>query len=224
MEYIYEAPILTVDGVIFQLINNQLHVLLIKRKQDPFKGSFALPGGYNAKGETTIQAFERVIRTKAGIKKNNLQLIEQLYTFDTVARDPRGHSVSVTYMGLTRDPGIKEDARTENPQFFPVTKLPELAFDHDKIIKYAWERLGSKVSYTNSIFALLPKNFTLTQLQQAYEAVLNKKLDKRNFRKKILALKLLTATDQYFSEGAHRPALIYSFTKQGLETSKQLID
>lgn len=224
MEYIYEAPVLTVDAVIFQLINNELNVLLIKRNLEPFKDTFALPGGYNPKGETTTKAFERVLTTKAGIKMDNLQLIEQLYTFDTVARDPRGHAVSVVYMGLTRDSKIKKSIKTEDPQFFPVTKLPQLAFDHQNIIKYAHERLSSKVTYTNAIFALLPKQFTLTQLQEAYEAVLCRKLDKRNFRKRIIALNLLKPTNKYFTEGAHRPALIYSFQKQGLETSSQLIN
>jgi 8-oxo-dGTP diphosphatase len=224
MEYVYEAPVLTVDAVIFQLINNELNVLLIKRNLEPFKDTYALPGGYNPKGETTMKAFERVLSTKAGIKKDNLQLIEQLYTFDTVARDPRGHAVSIAYMGLTRDPKIKESSDTEDPKFFPITKLPKLAFDHESIIKYAHERLSSKITYTNAIFALLPKQFTLTQLQQAYEAVLCRELDKRNFRKRIMALNLLKPTSKYFTEGAHRPALIYSFQKQGLETSPQLID
>jgi len=224
MEYVYEAPILTVDAVIFQLINNELNVLLIKRSLEPFKDTFALPGGYNPRGETTIKAFERVLSRKAGIKKDNLQLIEQLYAFDTVARDPRGHAVSVAYMGLTRDSKVKKSMNTEDPRFFPISKLPALAFDHENIIKYAHERLCSKVTYTNAVFALLPKQFTLTQLQQAYEAVLCRQLDKRNFRKRIMALNLLKPTSKYFTKGAHRPALIYSFQKQGLETSPQLID
>ena len=224
MKYTYEAPVLTVDAIIFQLIDGQLNVLLIQRSREPFKGSYALPGGYNPKGETTQQALERIIKAKAGIKRQNLLLVEQLFTFDTIARDPRGHAVSVSYMALSRDAKINEAGASEKPKFFPVTNLPKLAFDHDKIIKYAHERLSAKVAYSNAIFALLPKQFTLTQLQQAYEAVLCRSLDKRNFRKRIIALNLLKPMNKYFSEGAHRPAQLYTFQKQVLETSQQLLD
>ena len=96
----YKPPILTVDSVIFQLLDGELSVLLIRRSNDPFKGAWALPGGYCAAGETTHGAMDRILETKAGINTKDLGLVEQLYTFDTVARDPRGHAVSVTYMGL----------------------------------------------------------------------------------------------------------------------------
>src|SRR5690606_2971501 len=104
----YVPPILVVDSVLFQLIDNRLHVVLIQRTQDPFKGVWALPGGYCAAGETTHDAMSRITKTKAGVDTKKLDLIEQLYTFDTVARDPRGHAVSVTYMGLGRTIAIKE--------------------------------------------------------------------------------------------------------------------
>jgi 8-oxo-dGTP diphosphatase len=224
MEYSYEAPVLTVDAVIFQLIDHQLNVLLIKRSREPFKGDLALPGGYNPKGETTLSALERILLSKTGLNKNKLKLIEQLYTFDTIARDPRGHAVSVVYMGLCRNVKITPSITKEQPRFMPLSKLPNLAFDHQAIIDYALERLASKVSYTNAIFGLLPKEVTLTQLQRAYEAVLGHKLDKRNFRKRILALDLLKPTTKYSTDGAHRPALIYLFRKQSLETSNKLID
>jgi 8-oxo-dGTP diphosphatase len=224
MEHIYEAPILTVDAVIFQLIDHQLNVMLIKRSRNPFKGGLALPGGYNPKGETTIAALERILRTKSGLDIKKLPFIEQLYTFDTVARDPRGHAVSVVYMGLCRNIKVNTAKASEQPRFVPLAKLPELAFDHQTIIEYAQERLASKATYTNAIFGLLPKEVTLTQLQQAYEAVLGRGLDKRNFRKRILALDLLRPTTKYSTDGAHRPALIYAFRKQSLETSLKLID
>lgn len=214
----YMPPILTVDSVIFQLVDNQLSVLLIQRAREPFEGKWALPGGYNPAGETTSQAMDRILKQKAGIARTDLTLIEQLYTFDTVARDPRGHAVSVTYMGLGKNLAPTPSATTENPTFFPVEHLPQVAYDHDDIIAYAHERLQNKIQYTNAVFALLPKLFTLSQLQTAYEAILGHPLDKRNFRKKFQEFNLIQATDEYHREGAHRPARLYRFNKQSLET------
>jgi 8-oxo-dGTP diphosphatase len=213
----YVAPNVSVDSVVFQLLDNQLAVLLIQRAKDPFKGMWALPGGYNPAGETTHEAMARVLKAKGGVDTVQLGFVEQLYTFDTVARDPRGHALSITYMGLGKDLVPKASKTTENPQFFPVHDLPELAYDHDEIIKYAHERLTSKLSYTNAVFALLPKLFTLSQLQTAYEAVVGRPLDKRNFRKKFLSLNLIQPTNEYHMEGAHRPAKLYKFNKQKLE-------
>lgn len=220
----YIAPILVVDSIVFQLINDELLVLLIQRTQEPFKNTWALPGGYNPAGETTKEAMTRILKAKAGLTLNDLKLSEQLYTFDTVARDPRGHAVAVTYMGLGKDVVPKSSKTTQNPQFFPVTDLPKLAYDHNEIIKYAHERLQAKLTYTNAIFALLPKMFTLTQLQKAYEAVFCREFDKRNFRKKFLSLDLIHETKEFFMEGAHRPARLYAFNKQSLEALSRSFD
>jgi 8-oxo-dGTP diphosphatase len=220
----YVPPILTIDSVIFQLIDARLYVLLIQRTNEPFAGSWALPGGYNAAGETTKDAMARVLHTKAGIDVSDLKFVQQLYTFDTVARDPRGHAVSVTYMGLGKDLVPEGSKDTQNPQFFPVTDLPSLAYDHKDIITYAHERLQAKVTYTNAVFALLDPLFTLSQLQAAYEAILCKPLDKRNFRKKFLSLNLIQETSEHFQDGAHRPARLYKFNKQALETLSRSFD
>ena len=119
----YTPPTLTVDAVIFQVNNNTLEVLLLKRSNEPFKGEWALPGGYNAKGETTTGALERVVFQKTGIKiKDDLRYIEQLYTFDTINRDPRGHAVSVAYMGCGRNITYNEDLEVA---FFDVNKIPK---------------------------------------------------------------------------------------------------
>ncbi len=220
----YTPPILTVDSVIFQLIDNELFVLLIQRNQEPFKGAWALPGGYNPAGETTHAAQARILRTKTGIETKDLNYIEQLYTFDTVARDPRGHAVSVTYMGLGKELVPEGGKTTENPQFYPVNTLLDTAYDHKDIIRYAHERLQSKITYTNAIRALLDPFFTLSQLQAAYEAVLGRPLDKRNFRKKFLSLSLITATTEYVKDGAHRPARLYKFKNKDLETLSRSFD
>lgn len=220
----YLPPILTVDSVIFQIVDGDLQVLLIQRAKEPFKDCWALPGGYNAIGETTQEAMDRVLSAKAGVQAKSLQLVEQLYTFDTVARDPRGHAVSITYMGLGRNVIPEETKTTQKPGFFSVNNLPELAYDHGSIIKYAHDRLISKLSYTNAIFALIPELFTLSQLQTAYEAVLGRPLDKRNFRKKFLSLELIHPTDEYVREGAHRPARLHKFNSQKLETLSRSFD
>lgn len=220
----YIPPTLTVDSVIFQLIDNQLFALLIQRSDEPFKGTCALPGGYCAAGETTQQAMERILGRKTGITLQDLEYVEQLYTFDTVARDPRGHAVSVTYMGVGTNIVPKESRTTQNPGFFPVNDLPELAYDHGNIIQYAVERLRSKLTYTNAAYALLPTLFTLSQLQAAYEAVFGREFDKRNFRKKFLSLDLITETDEMFKEGAHRPARLYRFNQQSLQALERSFD
>lgn len=220
----YIPPILTVDSVVFQIINGSLSVLLIRRANEPFKGMYALPGGYNAAGETTHDAMERVLKTKGGVELNQLRLIEQLYTFDTVARDPRGHAVSVTYMGLGKDIEPNQAGSTQSSAFYALDNMPKLAYDHAKIIQYALDRLRSKVSYTNAIYALLERQFTLTQVQKAYEAVLGSPLDKRNFRKKFLSLDLVHETGEYLQEGAHRPAMLYEFNQPTLESLSRSFD
>jgi 8-oxo-dGTP diphosphatase len=220
----YKSPIVTVDSVIFQLVDNELKVLLIQRANEPFKDQWALPGGYNSAGETTREALSRVLREKAGVKINELQFIEQLYTFDTVARDPRGHAISVTYMGLGKNIKLFLSKTSQNPNFFNVNKLPKLAYDHDEIIRYAHERLGFKVTYTNAVSALLQDLFTMSQLQIAYEAILKRSLDKRNFRKKILSLDLIVSSDKYYQDGAHRPAQLYKFKQQDLQVLSRSFD
>ena len=220
----YQSPILLVDCVIMQLANDQLQVLLIKRAHEPFQGMYALPGGYIVAGETTVSSHERILGSKAGVEQQLLRLVEQLYTFDTVAGDPRGHGVSVTYMGLGIEIHPSLGAETQQPAFFAVNALPRLAYDHAEIIAYAHERLKSKVNYTNAIFALLPVYFTLTQLQTAYEAILCRPLDKRNFRKKFLSLDLIHETNEYQRDGAHRPARLFCFNEMRLERSTRSFD
>lgn len=212
----YVPPTLTVDAVVFQLINGTLQVLLIERPNEPFRGSWALPGGYNAHDETTIDALSRIVREKAGVNiTKDLNYIEQLYTFDTVARDPRGHAVSVTYMGAGHEIAWrKAEAQTG---FFPVAHLPKLAYDHADIIAYAHQRLIAKLTYTNAVYAFLPPRFTLSELQTAYEAIFSYELDKRNFRKKFLALDLIHETDEMKRDGAHRPARLYEFTTTSIQ-------
>lgn len=212
----YVPPTLTVDMVIFRPGGQELEVLLTKRANEPFKGDWALPGGYCAEGQTTLEALAGIVKRKVGVDiDSDLQYVEQLYTFDTVARDPRGHAVSVTYMGCgySLDPEIAE----QEIKWCPVDQLQNLAYDHEAIITYARERLSAKLVYTNAAMGLLPRKFTLTQLQNIYEIVLGRALDKRNFRKKFLALGLIHETPETWREGAHRPAKLYAFNSESLE-------
>ena len=225
MKYVgeYKPPTLTVDAVIFQLADERLEVLLTKRANEPFKGDWALPGGYCAAGQTTIEALGQIVRRKAGVDLDTqLAYVEQLYTFDTVARDPRGHAVSVTYMGCGR--AITPGPAEQTVAWYPVDQLPNLAYDHERIIAYARERLSAKLTYTNAAMGLLDTKFTLTQLQSAYEAVMGRLLDKRNFRKKFVSLGLIHETPDMWREGAHRPAKLYAFNSDSLEVLSRSFD
>ncbi len=219
----YVAPTLTVDAVLFQITNGVLETLLMKRPNEPFKGEWALPGGYNAKGETTTKALRRIVEQKTGVDiDTDLSYIEQLYTFDMVDRDPRGHAVSVTYMGCGREIVLRDAGA--HVAFLDVDNLPDLAYDHANIIAYARERLIAKLTYTNAVSAFLDKRFTLTQLQSAYEIIFGREFDKRNFRKKFLSLNLIHETDELWRDGAHRPAKLYEFNSQTLESLSRSFD
>ena len=215
------SPVIaSVDAVIFAIEDGDLKVLLIKRTNAPFINSWALPGGFIHKNETSLDAAKRVLQEKAGIKN---VYIEQLYTFDRLGRDPRGQILSISYFAFVRREQIKfsQDNKIQSPHFFSVNKLPKLAFDHGEIIKYALKRIGAKLEYTNIIYALLPNVFMFSQLQNVYEAVWNKKLDKRNFRKKFMSLKLIKPLKKKLSGLRQRPAELFIFvSKKPLELKK----
>lgn len=210
----YLNPTVTVDIVLFTIKDDTLQVLLINRDSEPFKAMDALPGGYLLAGETTESAAKRVLKEKAGIEN---VYIEQLYTFDEAGRDPRGPVFSVTYLALVPEHLLSESSEKnpdiQHPHWMPVKKAldkkHDIAFDHKKIIAYAKERLQGKIEYTTIGFGVLPKLFTLTQVQQVYEIVLEKEIDKRNFRKKIEQLGFLKETKETLSGLRQRPAKLY---------------
>lgn len=206
----YQSVSATVDVVIFTIEDGELKVLLINRAGEPFRGLWALPGGFLLEGENTQSAAQRLLTDKAGVKD---VYIEQLYTFDDLKRDPRGYVLSVSYFALVdrNKIDIQESEKTQKPAFYSVRKLPKLAFDHKEIIEYALKRLRYKLEYTNVVFSLLEKKFTFTQLQNAYEIILDKKLDKRNFRKKFLTLGLIKTAKGKLEGARQRPAQLYSF-------------
>ncbi len=196
------------DNCIFTVREGKLQVLLIQMKKKPFTGRWALPGGLIGNRERLLAAAEHVLKLQTGVTGVYL---EQLFTFDTLDRDPFGRVVSSAYMALVPDTRreLKPNPKYSAVQWLPISKLPHLAYDHDSIVAYAIERLRAKLEYTNVAWSLLPAEFTLTELQQIYETVLNRRLDKRNFRKKILELKLLATVSRKAARGAHRPAQLY---------------
>lgn len=219
----YQPPTVTVDAVIFKIVANELNVLVVKRAEDPFKGQWALPGGYSAANQTTLEALAQKTKAKAGVDlDNDINYLEQLYTFDNVSRDPRGHAVSIAYLACGVE--IEPTSPSHEVKFVPVNNLPHVAYDHDEIIAYARERMAGKLLYTNIAFSLLPEKFTLTQLQTVYEAIMGRELDKRNFRKRFLSLNLIHETGESWREGAHRPAALYAFNSKGIEVLSRNFD
>jgi 8-oxo-dGTP diphosphatase len=208
--YKYPRAALTVDCVVFGFDEGELKVLLIERGLEPFKGRWALPGGFVRVDETLDVAALRELSEEAGLKN---VFLEQLYSFGAIHRDPRERVVSVAYYALVKLADYETKAATDAAaaRWFAVTMVPRLAFDHGEILALALARLRSKLRYQPIGFELLPPKFTLSQLQHLYEAVLGVELDKRNFRKKLLGFELLVPLKEKHMEGAHRPAQLYRF-------------
>lgn len=208
--------LVTVDNVIFTISENQLQVLLIKRDIEPFKWTWAIPGGFVLDNEDCEKAAYRELQEETNIR--NVYL-EQLYTFSDPKRDPRGRVVSIAYMALVARENltIKAGSDAAEAKFFPVEKLPKLAFDHKKILEYAIQRLRWKIEYTNVAQYILAKKFTLSELQKVYEIVLGQKIDVRNFRKKIDKLGLVKETGEKEIGVKYRPAKLYKFVENKLK-------
>ena len=225
--YKYPRPAVTADVVVFTFQQDELRVLLVRRKNEPFVDQWALPGGFAQMDETLDCTARRELREETGIRDPYL---EQLYTFGDPGRDPRGRVITVVYFALlsldqaaTQQLTAGDDAG--DARWWNIYALPELAFDHAAILDYALQRLRWKLEWTALGFLLLPKEFTLSELQRVYETVLNQKLDKRNFRRKMLAA---TARDEEQNErvleetgnlrsGDHRPAKLYRFSTGAIE-------
>lgn len=207
-----------VDLVIFTLLQKALHVLLVKRRSPPFAGMWALPGGFVQPEESLEEAARRELYEECGVEEVYL---EQLYTFGDPGRDPRGRVITVAYFALV--PAERQALRAADDAldaaWFPAYSPPPLAFDHAKILDYAITRLRYKLEYTALAFELLPQEFTLTELQEAYEHILSEKLDKRNFRRKVLNADILEETGR-FREGSGRPARLYRFRADAIAAFK----
>jgi len=218
--YHYPRAALTVDCVVFGFDEGELKVLLIERALKPFKGEWALPGGFVRVDETLNAAARRELAEEAGLKD---VFLEQLYTFGAVNRDPRERVVSVAYYALVKLADFSTKAATDaaDAKWFPISNVPKLAFDHAHILTTALARLKGKVRYEPIGFELLPPKFTLSQLQHLYEAVLETELDKRNFRKKVLGFGLLVPLKETQMAGRHRPAQLFRFDADKYEKLKK---
>lgn len=210
--YKYPRPALTVDCVVFGFDGGGLKVVLIRRAFAPFAGTWALPGGFVDMDEDIDQAARRELAEETHL--NNV-FLEQLYTFGSPGRDPRGRIVSVAYYALVRPDQhpATGDSDAAEAGWHPIDHLPPLAFDHADILRTALDRLRGKIRYQPIGFELLPNRFTLGQLQALYEAILGHGIDKRNFRKKLLAFDFIIPTKSFTTGAAHRPARLHRFDR-----------
>lgn len=210
------GPAVAVDTLIFSVIKGKLRVLLIQIATGPYAKKWALPGGLVMMNESLEEAAERVLSEKAGVDGIYL---EQLATFGDPERDMRVRSVAVAYSALVNSDEFapKTNEYYSDIAWHDVDHLPLLAFDHREIIAYGRRRLENKLGYSNIAYALLPKEFTLSELQSVYEIILGRTIDKRNFRKKISDIKLVRETGKVRRDGPSRPAKLYAFSDRKLK-------
>lgn len=222
MPYTYEHPhpAVTVDAVVFGYDDADLKVLLIQRDGPPYRGRWALPGGFVEINEGLEDAVRRELEEETGITRLYL---EQLYTFGEPKRDPRERIISVAYYALVKlvDHSVRAASDARNVAWFPVADLPQLAFDHEEILDVALRRLKAKIRYEPIGFELLPQKFPLSELQRLYETIIEQPLDKRNFRKKILSMGLLADTEEIQQDVAHRAARLYRFDEPAYRRLKK---
>ena len=206
--YDYPHPAVTVDVAIFTVYGDSLRILLIKRKNPPHQGAWALPGGFVEIDESLKHAAWRELREETGI---NAAHLEQFYTFGHPRRDPRERVITVAYLALLPPDkaAVAAGSDAELAEWFDVEGLPELAFDHPKIIARAMHRLREKLDDSGLVFQLLPESFTLPDLRRAIELIRGETLDRRNFRKRMLKQGAIEPTGELARRGPHRPAKLY---------------
>jgi 8-oxo-dGTP diphosphatase len=205
--------VIATDTLLFTIANGTLLVRLTRVHRPPqFSNASGFPGGLIVKGETAELASLRHLRDKAHIDPEKIYS-EQLYTFSDIDRDPRGRVVAVAYLALVpwNELRVEEQAATEDAWWAPVNGLKGLAYDHDDMLKVALARLRTRITYTTLASKFMPKEFTLSELETAFEAVVSKDLDKRNFRKKLHKLGVLRELSKKRTGAKHRPATLYSF-------------
>ncbi len=215
----FDRPSVTVDVVIFSFIDNDLKVLLVERDEAPHAGVLALPGSFVRINESLDDAATRTLVDETGLTD---VYSEQLYTFGSPKRDPRTRVITVAYFALVSHTLIRQyaDKQSTKAAWFSMFSLPGLAFDHGEIANYALIRLRYKLEYSSVGFELLPDVFTLTELQRAYEIILEEVLDKRNFRRKILSAKILKETGKKKKDGEGRPAKLYQYRDDAIAEVK----
>jgi 8-oxo-dGTP diphosphatase len=213
-------PKVAVDTVLFAIEGERLKCYLVQLTAGAAADRWAFPGGLVRVGETLDEAARRELYDAAGLRDVYL---EQLFSFGDPSRDPGAHVVSIGYLGLIDDAGAANSLSRKYAagRWFEVAQLPALAYDHSVIADYALRRLKSKLEYTNIACNLLPPAFTFAELEDLYATVLERPLDRRNFRRRILMMGLLKRLTEQ-RRGAHRPAALYTFRQRSLESIEML--
>ncbi len=208
----YQNPSLAVDLVVFGYYENSLNVLLLNRKEEPFKNKWTLPGAFLQMEETFLDTCNRVLNTKLGM--DNF-FLEQLYSFDDPGRDPRGRVISVAYYALINPSKFEIVAgnMANDVKWFPEDELPKLGFDHKNIFETALQRLRAKILYNPVGFGLLNDEFTMPELHKLYETILQTTIDRRNFRRKILDSQYVISSGSKREGLQNRPPDLYQFNK-----------
>ena len=209
--YEYPRPSVTTDCVIFGYdVKDGLSVLLIERGIEPYKGHWAFPGGFMRMDETTETGALRELKeeTEFDVKKG---FLEQLGCFSDVNRDPRGRVITIAYYALVQKGSVKGGDDAKNAQWYPIHEIPQLAFDHEKILRVALKRLKERIHFQPIGFELLPEVFTMPQLQALYEAILEVHFDRRNFANKMLKLGILEETGDRPKNAARNIPIQYRF-------------
>ena len=212
--YEYPHPAVTVDIAIFTVEDDDFKVLLIQRGIEPFEGSWALPGGFVGLDESLRRAAWRELKEETGV---NAAFLQQLSAFGHPDRDPRERVITVAYYALIPNDRLELKASTDarEARLFSMNDLPELAFDHAKILRRAHQKVKDKIDEPLVALQLVPESFTLTELQRVHERILGSSIDKRNFRKRLQAQALLELTGEERRDGPHRPAKLYRVKDPG---------
>lgn len=208
------SPVITTNVVVFTLRDGSLKLLLVRRGNEPFKSVWALPGGLLGSDEDLDASAMRTLEEGTGVSGVYL---EQLYTFGAPDRDPRRRVIAVCYFALIPSERLQLRAAVdaEGVGWFSLDELPALAFDHAEMVEVARQRLSAKLAYSTIALQFMPERFTLSELQTVYETILDEKLDKRNFRKRILAFDQIDETEEVRRNGSHRPARLYRARNPG---------
>lgn len=217
-EYKYPHPSVTTDCVIFGFDGKELKVLLIERGIEPFKGCWAFPGGFLKMDETAEEGAARELQEETGLSN---VFVEQLQAFSGVNRDPRERVITIAFYALVKLSDVQAGDDAAKAQWFSVKEIPSLAFDHELILRKAFGRLKEKLHFEPVGFELLPEQFTMTELQNLYEAILEVKFDRRNFSKKILKLDLLSPVDPEQERKSNRVPILYKFNPEKYKELKQ---
>ena len=216
--YKYPHPSVTTDCVIFGFDGQRLQVLLIERGIEPYKGRWAFPGGFLNPDETAEQGALRELQEETGLTG---AYIEQFHTYTDPNRDPRERVITIAYYALVRIQEVKGGDDAAKAQWFALDEVPQLAFDHDRILRDAMRQIRERIHFEPIGFELLPEKFTMKELQSLYEAILDIKFDRRNFAKKMLHFELLTDLDETANPSAKREAKLFSFNKQNYDELKK---